>query len=55
MKTNSIPFLTREEFDKLEPNPDVLFPIWKYEFCKKLWEESPLIIYACEELMKYKK
>lgn len=47
-----IPFpLTKEQFEAQkssgEIKPDALFPIMDYEFCKQVWETSPLIQDLC--------
>ncbi len=47
-------FMTREQFEALvaknEIKPDALFPILDYDFCKHVWENSPLIAAFIEAL-----
>lgn len=50
------PFLSREEFESANKNgmkPDAIFPVMNYDFCKYIWDNSPLIAHLDESLQDY--
>lgn len=48
--------MSREKFEELkrsgELKADALFPYLNYEFCKNVWENSPLIASLCDVAIK---